>query len=416
MLGNGLLLSVVKRDEFGEDHTVRGGLWQWQDPEGYVQLTALGGLFNEGDNLSFKPDRASEDEPRPEDQDNVMGGQISLGVPGWGFVDGRALTGTLRFEETTGLAGLERDDRYTLAGVGGRWLNLGGFGSVEGEYAWYDLDDRKRVIDDREAEGRAAYGRLNLAFGDFSFIAEGQDYYRFTFPFAEAPILEFEKQTFGHLPDREDILGGRAYGEYSIPGIDVSVFVNYYHARKHEVVPDDLARHYEGKDLDEWVEHTYGGAEKIWGNGAYVIGSGGYREEPEGRWVHGEFDAGVPVFERQEIALETRAKDFDGWRVFDGTDYGSYSIAPTWTYAGVASLTGRYEHSDEPLAAGTGQAFAQTGDDPDFWSAEARFQAKPTLDLRLFYGRIKGGLVCSGGVCRNVPPFDGFQTDVTLYF
>jgi hypothetical protein len=45
-----------------------------------------------------------------------------------------------------------------------------------------------------------------------------------------------------------------------------------------------------------------------------------------------------------------------------------------------------------------------------FWypSIEARWSFDPGTFLRLFVGQTPGGLICSGGVCRDVPPFEGF--------
>lgn len=414
-MGNGLVLSLTKRDEFGQDNTIRGGVGQWSAKGGYVELRALGGFINEGDDLFFVPSRTRKEEPGFDEEDTVYGGQMVAGVPRWGFVSARYAGGTLRYEESLGAAAQEEDDPYHLVGVGAEWLQFGGHGSLAGEYAWYVLTDQKKTVEDVETEGRAAYASLNLNFGPVTFIGEGQDYFRFTYPHSEPPILEFEKQTFGHLPDRTDILGARGFLEVEVPVIDVSVFGNYYRADRHKTAPGDLAAHYEGEDLEQWVEHSYGGVEKQFANGAYVMGSGGYREEPEGRWVHGEFDAGTPVAANHELTIESRWKDFSGMGIYMGTEYGSYSVAPTWNWASRLSVTGRYEHSDEPLSSGSGLS-RRTKDDPEFWSGEATVKAGTHVEVTIFYGRIKGGLVCSGGVCREVPPFDGARADLTLKF
>lgn len=49
----------------------------------------------------------------------------------------------------------------------------------------------------------------------------------------------------------------------------------------------------------------------------------------------------------------------------------------------------------------------------DYWiTGEVTFHLGPNHDLSVFYGNERGGLVCSGGICREEPPFDGLR--VTL--
>ena len=426
-MGNGLLLSVLKRDEFGMDNTIRGGIAQYGDAGGYVELRALGGFINEGDDLSFKPERTEQEEPDFDEQDTVYGGQMELGKPGWGFLELRGLAGALQPNESIGAIDLEEEDPFQLFAVGGRWLNFGDHGSFRGEYAWYEIEDRKKDVDSIELEGRAAYGALNLDFYPVTFLFEGQDYYHFNFPYAEPPILEFEKQTFGHAPDREDIIGGRGYMEIFIPGIEVSVHGNYYRAARHERVPDELAGHYDATDekdaeeTGEWIEHSYGGVEKIFDGGAYVMAGGGYREEheaPEGRWAHGEFDGGVPITSKHELTIEARYKDFyQTTGFFKGEQYGTWSASPAWNYSPYMSLTGRYEFSDEPAVASGVVGAGQTDeDDNDYWSGELTVHAGQHVDMKFFYGSVKGGLLCSGGVCQQVPAFEGLKADLTLRF
>ena len=36
--------------------------------------------------------------------------------------------------------------------------------------------------------------------------------------------------------------------------------------------------------------------------------------------------------------------------------------------------------------------------------------------IRIFYGAMKGGVKCSGGVCKFFPPFEGFRMDAIVRF
>lgn len=47
-------------------------------------------------------------------------------------------------------------------------------------------------------------------------------------------------------------------------------------------------------------------------------------------------------------------------------------------------------------------------------SIELRYNIDPSNSIRLFVGQTPGGLICSGGVCRQVPPFEGGLLEAVL--
>ena len=47
-------------------------------------------------------------------------------------------------------------------------------------------------------------------------------------------------------------------------------------------------------------------------------------------------------------------------------------------------------------------------------SIEFRYNFDPSNSIRLFVGQTPGGLICSGGVCRQVPPFEGGLLELVL--
>ena len=55
--------------------------------------------------------------------------------------------------------------------------------------------------------------------------------------------------------------------------------------------------------------------------------------------------------------------------------------------------------------------------DKKWLSLELAYNITPTHRLSLMYGSQRGGLVCSNGICRIIPPFnDGFRINLTSMF
>jgi len=60
---------------------------------------------------------------------------------------------------------------------------------------------------------------------------------------------------------------------------------------------------------------------------------------------------------------------------------------------------------------------AEDGDDGEFWiGGEIATTIFNNTDVRLFYGKEKGGIVCRNGVCKNQAEFDGVRLTVTTTF
>jgi hypothetical protein len=59
----------------------------------------------------------------------------------------------------------------------------------------------------------------------------------------------------------------------------------------------------------------------------------------------------------------------------------------------------------------------EDGDDGDFWiGAEIAATVLKNTDIRLFYGKEKGGVVCRNGVCKNQSEFSGLRLMMTTTF
>ena len=409
-LGRGLTLSMLKNDQFGEDDTLQGGIANLKTT--YVSARALGGFVNEGDSLEFKPERAKTGEPGYDKRDILYGGGVTTGHPSFVVIGGNAILGDLQVPEDAPFPDFEKEDTIQLYSASIEAPDFI-YGNFYGEYAWLEFVDNKELIDDVEYEGRGAYAALLAFAGPVTLIAEGQDYYRFEFAHHEPPSLEYDKTAFSHAPRTDDIIGYRGRIDFLVPRIDTLVYAAYYNSQTHETLPENLADHYSGQEYMEWIEHAYGGIEKTFANAAYAFAGGGYREIPEGRWIHGEVDGAVPVAPRHQLGATAHLKQFAGFGTNQDIDYGSQQYTLDYSFSPWVTCTAGYEYSDEPAAAGVGPA---DDEEPHFYFGQVTVEPTQHVRVTAFYGREKGGLKCAGGLCRTVPPFEGAKMDLQLRF
>ena len=104
----------------------------------------------------------------------------------------------------------------------------------------------------------------------------------------------------------------------------------------------------------------------------------------------------------------------------------SFTITQDWTSAFDAGLpTDPYYNPLEALVSGDLKYFKGQRDntDPPSWaenrwiSAEFAYNITSSQRLSIFYGSIQGGLFCSNGICRLIPPFnDGLKITYSASF
>ena len=99
-------------------------------------------------------------------------------------------------------------------------------------------------------------------------------------------------------------------------------------------------------------------------------------------------------FRDKNIGAEELAENYN-----EGTFYLSVNLPPAW------SITGQVEYLTD--AATT---------HPTFPGMFVQWKPDSASFVRLFVGRSKGGLKCSGGVCRVFPDFEGVKLETTLRF
>jgi hypothetical protein len=413
--GNGLTLSLLKRDEFGKDTTIQGGLARVSTD--YFEFEGLIGPVNPGDDRRFDAERAKQPEPAFFDErDLLWGARFWAGHTQYFKLGGTWVGSKLRYDPDDELAEFERDDDAVLYSILFEAPNIADVGSLGGEYAWLEYSNERRRVEDQAWEGRAAYLTDTWYFGPVTFTGEVVDYFRFKFPYNEPPSLEYSNLSFGHLPNYDDAIGFRARLDANIPRTELAVFANYTRLETHDGVPVDLRQHY-SDDFDwlKWIEHVYAGFDINLPNGGAFGLQGGYRENVDGRYLHASAETRTPIVTPHSLNAEAKAKQFYGFRELSGSEFLDLEGALGYAYAPYFAITGLYEWSDEP-ASGLLEEDAEKEDDPHFWSVETVVTPRDWVRILLGYGRYKGGIRCAGGVCRYVPPFEGLKSEISFRF
>jgi hypothetical protein len=417
--GRGIVLNVLKNDEFGLDTTIQGE--KLSVDTDYVSFRGLAGTINPGDPIRFVPDQAKSADPEWKDHDVVWGGEAVVSWPGKASAGARYVGAILRTDQDGAAAEVEQDDSRSLFGVSLEFPDIFGVGNFYAEYAWMGILDRKHGgVEDISSEGRALYVAMSFFGEGVDFLLEGKDYFRATFPYGEGPSLETQKVVF-ELPKYEDESGLRARLGYRVPVADLYVFLNYLHTKTHRIVPPDLKGHYDEGNKYDWadkIQHLYGGVEKDFPSAARIEAGGGYRKEELGRWIHAELFGSLPVLPRHSIEADVTWRQFQGTGLFEDTMYGSEYFSIGYAWSPYLSITGTYEHSNEPLAGSTGESEVGGNRDPreDFPAIEVKVKPVKDVIVDVFWGSTKGGLRCSGGICRQVPSFSGLKIEVAAQF
>ena len=418
LFGRGLTLSVVKREQFGENTTIQGGSFELTLPN--INSRWVLGTVNQDNVLRYEPSRAKTKEPGWEVRDQIFGASLSAGHPSFVFAGVNYASAYMPVKPEDPNKEFESADNADLLSFMLQAPNIAGHGSFYSEYCWYNRIDRMLGIPPDYSEGRGAYAALNLNFKPITLSLEAKDYYHFDFPYHEPPNLEYDRATFLHMPTVDDVTGEKARLDVIVPGPNTDIYAAYHYESTHREDPIDLKEHYDTKNRVDSIRHLYGGVEQTFNNLAHLFISGGRRLslEPEGAWSHGEISWAVPVEDVHEIGMDLGVKYFEGAGLEQGTHFDSYRADLNYMWSPYLGVTLGYEFSKEPLSSfTTGSAAANNQTNrPNFYRTEFKIKPEDWIEINLTAGRLKGGLVCSGGVCREVPPFEGVKAETVLRF
>jgi hypothetical protein len=89
-----------------------------------------------------------------------------------------------------------------------------------------------------------------------------------------------------------------------------------------------------------------------------------------------------------------------------GEGWNDYIIEPELAYQSIANLIYRYETTAKDV-----------GEERSAWRLwEIKLHPDENQEIDILYGSRRAGFVCSGGICRQEPEFEGFRADYILRF
>jgi len=432
VLGRGLALSLRLDDILGVDLAVRGAQLAYDGGELYAKL--LGGLANPQNldpvTLQIVPDPG----------DILAGGEV-----GYRFGDRQqvelGVQGTItEFGERGSPSALLRETgRVGIAGV---HLSLPALLDYRANfYAEYNQLWRNDEFVNRDGEvtqrdlrrGRALYGQFQWqALNNLSVLVEWKDYRDFQnqvrvdelrrgepvpqYQYSVLPALERDEE---RIRGTHNARGGRLQLDYGFFPGDWSLsgnFLGYGHAEDPEVDPwdDTLVLHgyvevqKANNEIDPdrvgWALDLVAGyrRETLITGGTDSAGIPRSPGDLDWEVIHGIADGSI-VFGDHSLQLRLQHRIESRLETVEYAEYIRGEAVLTYSWRGIIrfapALRWNTEFADAPSAY------------PGF---DVRWDFAPGSFLQAFGGRTPGGLVCSNGVCREVPPFEGARVDLVL--
>jgi hypothetical protein len=408
--GRGLGLTLRKVDDLGVDTALRGAKVVWRQAP--VDATLTAGYTNIA-NLDLASGRRADD---PEDL--IGGGQVMLRL-------GRVKLGghaeTIAFRRPLGFVPPDVmppsfADRWVLAGP---VFDAPRLAKSLGVYAEAIMQDRA------DARGYGAYGAVTYTKGPVNVLVEGKAYgdlavvqpkfddtqaefatVRYTTP----PTVERLLQPLEHA--QQHIGGGRARVDYRI-GTQIQLTGSYGMFRDNVGYLTHVGDEMPPEIRPGTIHDPWGGVAMAWGRGTSRASlSGGMRvvlaegtNERVRRDRHVEYDITNAIGKAWQVQLHgthlQRAKvvpPFIDEMHIEGTAQAGA------IYRGRVSVGGNLDYTTEQFAPRTLYPSATVG----LRSARA--------NVDVMAGRMRGGLKCVSGVCREFPPFDGARMTLTLRY
>jgi hypothetical protein len=384
LFGRGLLFAAY------EDRTIRVD-------------TALDGLMASG---SFGPVRGAAFSGTPSGiARDIRGADIEADLGRSLSIGGSGLT----YQAPGAAAGAAAVNREWVAA--GRLSGMFSFGDAYLECGWKKGYDFETALDDEAHPGRALYGSVNIAVGPVALAVEGKDYDRFAvLPRADGrvtlnnpPALTREHgytllSRNAHNLDPDDEVGAQA--EITVTGPSGwDAIVNANRTRNH--------------DGDLLFEEAYASLEKERFGDFRVRGAFGYQDSEglhqlaigEATWFADPVHAVTVQAQHEHVRLEG-GPDVD-LGAFDQQLYGvEISRSPHWTVTGLIEVNNKYPE----------QRFLPGEKKGPFPAIAISYASSDGSAVTLWAGKRQAGRVCTGGVCKFEPAFEGIELAGTLRY
>jgi len=386
MLGRGLVLSVLPIDKLLKERTITGGDLRYQ------------GKWAEWRALAGKVETETKDQAW-----NVRGGELVVKyLQGQAAGIHRVGIHAAQIEDVATeyldpfMAPLMRKRVVSSASLGGD--NLGGFLNYYVESARVNWE--KKPDDFMEIKrGEATYANLTLHPGNVFLMGEFRKYERF-----ESDLIN-PQNTLNNPPlaDRDDEKNNLTHSEsarllaqYTFRNPDVSVFISAGSIKENDQGPFN--------PRTETGHNVFGGftAEDLWEwltlSAQYGVRNIQYPEQRS--------DAGAAIRFSKHWSMELKLRDKRYVDTYNSdhreSDYQAQVSCSPWF-----SISYMQQFRSEP-----GKNFQENR----FHSGSLRVNLWKDSFLVISGGSIRGGLVCSGGQCREMPDFKGWKLATHFVF
>lgn len=377
-LGKGLALSLYNDPAFGVNNTLEGASIRYTPRN--VQVGAFGGRIN-----SLTAPVAI----------NPVGNTL-IGRDVW--LAGGAIQGNLSDTYRLGTHYFAAFNKPNGQDFDKRWQTLGAYverrGLMDGLsfYAESNVLLSTRLSDEgdvNQPNAYATYASMDYFPMPWRFTVEVKDYRNYRFEFRRAPALEYD---LVETLNTEDVSATRLAIERRFFGLQGR-------GRLSHLVGEDRIK-------DGIFHHTVATSELPGPGRSKLQLQSGYRwMTGKENMIHAGVSAKLPTYGPQSIELGVRRQLMRQNLDFLPTERDLTNVDVTYNFSSKFNLSVGYEYlpTNDPI------------DGAHFANAGANLKLGQ-LASRAFVGQTSGGTQCSGGVCRNVPPFTGAMLESTYRF
>ncbi len=272
-------------------------------------------------------------------------------------------------------------------------------------YGEFCLVQKKKYFGAQDVDGHGVYLESGLFFGRLTLLIEFKDYRNLDFEYNRPPMLESENVTIlanQYAKEAVNTTGVAAKADYGFPDKNLLLFGRLaYIYDKSRVAPREITDAYVGgekkfKDTG-WLNILAGSRHEATSSLIYYY--------TDGRTWYAQVNLSYPLTSRFSLEADFKGKTFSGSHLdyYERDSFMSLLYSPRW------ALTVFFDQTNDP-------EILFFKDKRDWWGVQLECRFRQANFIRIYYGSNKGGVKCSGGVCRFFPPFEGLRVDALLRF
>jgi len=277
-------------------------------------------------------------------------------------------------------------------------------------YGEFSLVQKDRYYTDERIHGHGLYLESGFFWGDFTLLLEFKDYKFLDFEYNRPPLLETE---------RLEILANQ-FDTSATDVTGVSSQVTYFSQRINSLFYGKFSYSKFGKH-ERNITHFFAGVEHKFKSTGYLDFLAGYRIEDTtslifystaGNTFHYQFNFTYPLTSRLSLEADWKSRDFKGesfvdypkrYNYYERRSFFSIHYSPRWI------ITLLYDRTTDP-------EILTFKNKKNWWGGQVEVRVTHANSIRIFYGSMKGGVKCSGGICKFFPPFEGLRIDAIFRF